>query len=92
MVKKRRREVLEEAFKMPKLNEPKTLDELKDQIAVIGEAIEKCEKMLQHVAISNFSGGAEQELDYFMCRHIELLSTKKKLENKLDEMTHHKHL
>ena len=69
-------------FHFPCPKEPETVEELYSQIAVLSEAIGKCEKMLQNLIVGGF-GQSSSEIDIYMSHHIQLVSMKNKLEKKL---------
>lgn len=73
----------EEILEIPELGEPKNLKELINQIAIISEAIGKCEKILQHLAISSENATDFKE---FMSKHIHLISMKNLLYKKMKLM------
>ena len=76
----------EESLEVPALEEADNLPTLVQHISVVENAIGKCEKMLQHLAVGNYS----EEVDKYMAKHIELISLKDKLNKKLSEMQNQK--
>lgn len=63
-------------FELKSLKEPKTPEELMDQIALLSKEIEKSEKMMQHLA---FSMSGSNELDMYLSNYKQLVARKEEL-------------
>ena len=59
------------------LREPKSLQELMSQIAIIGKGMERCEKMLQVLAM----GGEGEEIAKYSSMYKELISWEQSLQD-----------
>ena len=72
----------EEKIDSPDLEDPETLPVITQHLAEVSDAIEKCEKILQHLAIGNYS----DDFQNYMSQHIQLISKRNKLIKQLREM------
>jgi len=72
----------ENKIDIPILGDTDSLPKIVQQISVISDAIEKCEKILQHIAVGNFS----DEFQEYMSTHIHLISQRNNLLRKLEVM------
>lgn len=72
----------EEKIDSPGLEDPETLPVVAQHLAEVSNAIEKCEKILQHLAIGNYSN----DFQNYMSQHIQLISKRNKLIKQLREM------
>lgn len=70
--------LIDQELQIPHFTEPKSLEELLKQMAVISECIEKCEKILQNLVLS----GYKEDMDEYICKHIALIAQKNKLYEK----------
>ncbi len=75
-------ELIDEELVAPVLPKPKNLQELLEQMAIISEAIGRCEKILQHLAISGFNDDMEE----YVSQHIRLIGMKNQLYKKYKRM------
>ena len=57
------------------MKEPKTLEELMAQLAIISEAINRCEKMMQHLAMT----GNGSEVSTYMSQYKLLFAEQERL-------------
>ena len=62
------------------LKEPETMSELMQQLGIISEAMEKCEKMMEYAALSMSSEGT----DLYITDYHQLASKKLQLEREED--------
>lgn len=59
---------------------PQTLEEMNQQLGLICDAIEKCQKMMQHLAVGAMDGeGSSSELSQMMSQHMQLIRMKEEL-------------
>jgi DNA repair exonuclease SbcCD ATPase subunit len=65
------------------LKEPKTLPELMEQLEIISRAIEKCEKIMQHMAASLSSDSNSAML---LSQYKQLLFAQETLESKREKL------
>lgn len=78
-------DLLKDGITVPFFEEAKNIDEIKYQLDVVGTEIDKCQKIIEHLTISE--GVDSREVDKFMTLHIQLLSLRKKLLRQHHEIT-----
>lgn len=76
----------QEELEMPKLKEPESITEILQHINIISDAINKCERILQHLAIGNFT----EDFDKYMSKHIDLIGRRNNLRKKLHQFEREK--
>lgn len=69
----------EEKIESPSIEDSESLPDIVQHISEVSDAIDKCEKMLQHIAIGNFSS----EFQEYMSQHIQLIAKRNELHKKL---------
>lgn len=72
----------ENSIDVPPLEDTDSLPKIVQQISVVSDAIEKCEKILQHIAVGNFS----DEFQRYMSMHVHLISQRNSLIKKIEEL------
>ncbi len=78
-------DLLKDGITVPVFEPAKSVDEIKYQLEVVETELDKCQKIIEHLSISE--GVDSREVDKFMTFHIQLLSLRKKLLNRHQEIT-----
>ncbi len=72
--------LLAQKFEIPELKEPKSQQELTEQLAIISEITERCERILSHLILSK--GFDCKEMSEYIEAHIQLIGMKNQLVKK----------
>lgn len=72
----------EEEFEVPPLEDDSSLPEITQHLSLVSDAIDKCEKIMQHLAVGNFS----DEFQHYMAAHIGLINQRNSLVEKMRAM------
>lgn len=68
------------------LRKPETLEEMNQQLGLICDAIEKCQKMMQHLAVGALDGtDSGSELNKIMSQQMQLMRMREELTTARDD-------